>query len=182
MVLRGIDRSVGAERPSALAREPLTATTLAWLAVVPVAGIGIALGGGLGSGLGGGRIFFAVNPHSYQSLPSLATNGPTPEPTQHARYLIALAVPAMFAPGLLRVRAARWRLPPRLLTALVLAAQLVGLAFAARSGYAQRHVWVEFGYPGRTYFPHWGVPAALAFAAVIGFVAGRRAIPAPGPP
>src|ERR1019366_4821122 len=176
MVLRGIDRSVGAERPSALAREPLTATTLAWLAVVPVAAIGIALGEVLGPALG--RSLFAVDPHSSTFLPSLATNGPTPEPTQHARYLIALAVPAMFALGLLRVRAARWRLPPRLLTALVLAAQLVGLAFAARSGYAQRHVWVEFGYPGRTYFPHWGVPAALAFAAVIGLVAAPGAKPA----
>jgi len=105
MVVGGIQRrSAGPEPPSAPAHEPLSATTLAWLAVVPVAAIGIVLVAVMGPPLG--RLLFAVHPHSYVFLPSLATPAPAPEPTQHARYLIALAVPAILALGLLRVRAA----------------------------------------------------------------------------
>jgi hypothetical protein len=175
MVAGAIDRSADEEQFGGSDPEPLTATTLAWLAVVPVAAIGVVLGAVLGPPAG--RLLFAVNPHLYVFLPSLATNGPTPEPAQHARYLIALAVPAIFALGLWRVRASRWRLSPRLLTGLVLAAQLLGIGFAALSGFAQRHVWVRFGYPGRTYFPLWGLPAAVAFAALVGVVVERGSLP-----
>jgi hypothetical protein len=140
-----------------------------------VAAIGIALGAVLGPPLG--RLLFAADPHSYTFLPSLSTPGPNPEPTQHAGYLIALAVPAIFALGLLKVRATRWRLSPFLLTALVLAAQLLGIGFAAISGYAQRDVWAENGLSGHTYFPHWGLPAALAFAVLVGLVAAPGSMP-----
>src|ERR1700736_596604 len=164
MAVGAIDRSAGAERP-ATEREPLTVTTLAWLAAVPVAGVGIALGAALGPALG--RAFFAVKPRWYTSLPSLATGPPSPEPTQHALYLIALAVPAVLALGLLQVRPERWRLSPRALTAMVLAAQLLGIAFAALNGHAQRDAWIHWNYPGRTYFPPWAPPAAVAFALIV---------------
>jgi hypothetical protein len=167
-----IDRSAVA-KPSG-EREALTAETLAWIAVVPLAAIGIALGAILGPPLG--RRLFPFDPSSYTFLPSLATPGPAPEPIQHARYLIALAVPAVFALALLRVTAARWRLARRLVTALVLTAELMGVALGALSGYAQRHVWAQNGFPGRTYFPHWGLPAAVAFALVVGLCIARGAV------
>jgi hypothetical protein len=169
MVIGGIDRS------SAPTGEPLTATTLAWLAVVPVAAIGIALGEVLGPPLG--RRLFPSDPNSYTFLPSLATGGPSPEPAQHARYLIALAVPVVFALGLLHIRAGSRRLSPRVVTALVLAAQLLGIAFAALAGYAQRDVWAQGHFGGHTYFPHWGLAGAVAFGLVAGLVAARGSAP-----
>jgi hypothetical protein len=175
MAIGGIQRSAGGEASATPAREPLTPTTLAWLAVVPVAVVGVVLGWVLGPPLG--RHLFAVNPHAYTFLPSPNFEGPlTPDPTQHARFVIALVVPAMFALGLLRLRAGRWRLPTRLVTVWVVAAQLAGVAFAALSGYEQRHVWLMWA-PGRTYFPSWGLPAAVAFALLVVLWAGRGSIP-----
>ena len=104
------------------------------------------------------------------------TSAPRPEPAQHAGYLIALAIPAIFALGLLRIRAARWRLSSFLLTALVLTAQLIGVTFAALNSYAQRDIWAHVDLPTRMYFPHWAVAAAVAFAVLVG-LAARGCVP-----
>lgn len=166
MVIGGMQRSGAAEGAASPAREQPGPASVAWLAAIPVAVLGVALGWLLGPPLG--RLLFSVNLHSYLFLPAISSGPPpAPEPTQHARYVIALAVPALFGLALLRVRARPLRLSPRLVTVLIVVAQVLGIAFAALTFYKQRGVWAHWGLTGETYFPSWGLVAAVVFAAVV---------------
>lgn len=165
-----------AERTAA----PSEVATAAWLAVLPSAAIGVAAIVVLGPPLG--RLLFSG--HSpYAFLPDVAQNV-HPEPTKHARYLLALGVPVLLA----LTTAAIARRQPRevgpLVRSAVLVAQLMlGAALVAclvvqyrlRYGAAYLEPGMTGGFRMR-YF----TPATLVAAGAIAGVAlvGVRRAPA----
>jgi hypothetical protein len=155
-------------RTEARPARTLEAAELAWVAAVPCALLTLALvlliGGPLGRAL--------LTPRASEAFwPAIARD---PQPAEHGRFLVGLIGPPLLAAVVLatlhrRVRL-RLRLPASAIRPLVLASQLVGLAFVALCFAAQNNVIFSadfYFWPHRMYFkwPTLLVAAALPLAA-----------------
>jgi hypothetical protein len=139
----------GAARPRAL--EPAEA---AWLAAVPCALLTLLLIVAIGGPLG--RLLLTPDPATEAFWASI---GRDPQPAEHGRFLVGLIGIPLLAGAVLssarpRVRE-RLRLAPEAIGRLVLASQLVGLAFVVLCFAAQNNVLFSadfVSWPHRMYF------------------------------
>ena len=147
------------------ARGAQDAATAAWLCAIPCAVVAVLAILLLGPPLG--RLLSpAHNPYTFLA----DTGAPHPEPTEHARYLIAICAPLL---GTLATAAApRWlaRVPERWVTPLVVAPQaaLGGVVVASIvAQYRDRFGSIYLG-PGQSPFTlHYFSPATLAVAMLL---------------
>jgi len=107
---------------------PLTPADVAWVALIPAAALTLAAVLLLGPPLG--RVLF---PHGSDLLwpPTWSQATGRPEPTKHARYVIAALAPLLFAAVVLLGSWRRWALPPRTTRALAIAGELALVGFVA---------------------------------------------------
>jgi hypothetical protein len=147
---RGMSAHVGgAARPRAL--EPAEA---AWLAAVPCALLTLALIVAIGGALG--RLLLTPDPVREAFWASI---GRDPQPAEHGRFLVGLVgapllAAAVFCSGHPHVRE-RLRLAPEAIRRLVLASQLLGLAFIVVCFAAQNNIVFSADFvfwPHRMYF------------------------------
>jgi len=152
------------------ARGSATLVEIAWIAVLPCAAIAILAGLVLGPPLGG--LLFPPGPAS-EFWPGALRR---PEPTEHARYVIALLGPLLLCAVVALAVRRRLALPSRVARAAI-AAEALTVAFVAFMFVAQRTITYRSGifllYPPRMYFT-WPTVAAAALVAAACAAALRR--------
>lgn len=159
------------ERAAARVQGDVTPGELAWLLVVPTALVILAaivlVGPPLGSAL------FAP-PHLRFWPIAVAATAPIPEPTEHARYLLALLGPVLAGGAVLVLARRSWTAQPRI-AKLVQAAQALTLTFAVGmvlaqhlSAYNALHIPTP-----RSYFT-WTTLGVAALATALAVVALQR--------
>ena len=146
----------------------------AWLAALPCALFVVALVLVLGPPLG--ALLFPSDAVVFlQAVEAL--HPPSPEPTEQARFLLALTAPLLLAGAVVLARRRAWTLRSAAIARLVLAAQTIGLAFVVTCFVVQR----EYAFPlvvltdsGHTqYFTTASLLVAAAFAAALAVGASR---------
>jgi hypothetical protein len=135
----------------------------AWAAAAPAAALSVAVIFALGPLLG--ELVFQGASDPLWPTEWWETHGYA-EPTKHARYLLAVIAPLLFAATVLWSTRRRWMLPPRLVRNLVLGSQSLLVALAAVA-LIDQHVVLEILQPLPPIFG----TASVAAAAVITLVA-----------
>ncbi len=163
----GVVEGVGAARTARRGVRDVTVgpDALAWLLAVPVALLGIALVALLGSPLG--RLLHAgESPYTFWRELRWAV---VQEPTEQGRFLLALAVPLLFAGTLAGTARRSLALPPRAAAIGVPAAQLALLALAVVCVVVQQRLVYEVPIYQEGVSHRWRyfTPATLVAAAVL---------------
>jgi hypothetical protein len=145
----------------------VTADQIAWLAAVPCTVLAIALIVVLGEPLGA-----LLEPSHHPKLWPYSYFDPRPEPTEHARYLLALLGPLLLAGAVLLGARRSPRRPAIVVAALTHLTQALLLGVAVFSVLAQRRIVYEGDYGGplvRAFFtwPTIAVAIGLALALVV---------------
>jgi hypothetical protein len=149
-----------------------TVAEIATIAIVPCAALTLLVGVLLGPPLG--DLFFSAGPAS-EFFPGALRR---PEPTEHARYVIALAGPLLLC-AVIAIAAPRVRAVPRW-SAAATAVELLMLVFIAFLFVAQRTLTYRSGifvlYPPRMYFTWPTVAVAAIFSAAAVAALRQRAV------
>lgn len=157
------DMTVAAARSDA--RRTLAASEIAWLLAVPCAAIMVLVVVALGPPLG--RFMAPDHPPIFWGYSQFT---PRPEPTEHARYLLALLGPVLLSCTVVAAGAWRaWR-ASIVTTVLVHASQTLTVAFLVRCLLAQRTITYDGSYGGpahRAFFTVATLVTSLALAAVV---------------